>query len=412
MRSIAIRMALAVTVMAGLLSLPGSAGAQTGEADLSVDKADTPDPAAPGSPITYTVTVDNDGPDEATDVLLEDVLPLGSTFVSALPSQGTCSQLLLLVTCDLGSLADEATATVAIVITNPTSGTINNVVAVESLVLDLNPLNNVATESTTVTDGTGGGADLRVEKADAPDPVAPNATLTYVATVQNVGSAGATGAILTDVLPVQAQFVSATPSQGTCAAPVLVVLICQLGDVPDDDSASVTIVVTPTAEGTIANTATVAGTSPDTNPANNLSTATTTVSADALTPGAPGSGGPGGGLAACTIMGTALNDKLTGTQQNDVICGLDGDDRIRGRGGKDALIGGKDDDRGNGGQGRDILKGQSGKDRLRGAAKSDRLSGGGSRDRLAGGAGRDRLNGGAGWDRCGTSKVDRLTKCP
>jgi uncharacterized repeat protein (TIGR01451 family) len=411
----ALRVALAVTVTAGLLAFPGLAGAQAAEADLSVDKADTPDPAASGAPITYTVTVDNDGPDEATQVELEDVLPLGSTFVSALPSQGTCSQLLLVVTCDLGSLADEATATVAIVITHAGSGTINNLVAVESTVPDTNPLNNVASESTTITDGTGGdGADLRVEKADAPDPVAPNANLTYVATVANLGSTGATGVVLTDVLPLNVQFVSATTSQGSCSEPVLVVLTCQLGDVADDESATVTIVVKPIAEGTVANTVTVAGSSPDTNPANNLSTATTTVSADAQTPGGgPGGGGSGGGgLAACTIMGTSLADKLTGTQQNDVICGLDGNDLLRGLGGKDALIGGKNNDKGNGGKGPDVLKGQAGKDKLRGAAKNDRLSGGGSGDRLNGGPGKDRLNGGAGKDRCRWGPVDRVTKCP
>jgi uncharacterized repeat protein (TIGR01451 family) len=409
------RSVLAIVAAGAILAFPQAAPAQAASADLAVDKADAPDPAVSGSPITYVVTVENNGPDTATDVEVEDVLPLSSTFVSAVPSQGTCSQVLPVVTCNVGSLADEAVASVTIVITYSGTGTINNAAAAESTVLDPNPLNNAATEATTVTSGSGGeGTDLRVEKADAPDPVAPGATLTYVATVANVGSADATGVVLTDVLPLTAQFVSATPSQGSCTAPVAILLSCQVGPVADGNSATVIIVVQPTAEGTIANTVTVAGSEPDTNPANNLSTATTTVSADAATPGGPGGGKGGGGqgLAACTIKGTSLDDKLTGTEQADVICGLDGNDQMLGLGGKDKLIGGTGNDKGNGGKDPDSLNGQSGKDRLRGAAKNDRLSGGGSRDRLAGGPGKDRINGGGGRDRCQRGKGDKLTKCP
>jgi uncharacterized repeat protein (TIGR01451 family) len=410
-----VRLLLATIVTAGLLTVPGWAGAQTSGADLAVDKADAPDPATSGSPITYIVTVDNDGPEAATNVEVEDILPPDSTFVSAAPSQGSCGQVLVVVTCNLGSLADETVATVTIVITYSSSGTITNTVAVESAVVDPNPLNNLATEATTVTGGGGGeGTDLRVEKSDAPDPVAPNADLTYVATVANVGSEDVTGVLLTDVLPFGVQFVSATPSQGSCSAPVLVLLACQIGAVADDGSATVNIVVRPTAEGTITNTVTAAGSAPDTNPANNLSTATTTVSADAATPGGGGGGGggKGAGQGGCTILGTALDDKLTGTAQDDVICGLDGNDLMLGLNGRDVLRGGKDNDRGNGGKGPDTLTGQSGQDRLRGAAKRDRLNGGGSRDRLAGGPGKDRINGGAGRDRCTRGKGDKITKCP
>jgi uncharacterized repeat protein (TIGR01451 family) len=411
------RLLLSTIVTAGLLTVPGWAGAQTSGADLAVDKTDAPDPATSGAPITYVVTVDNDGPEAATNVEVEDILPLGSTFVAAVASQGSCSQVLVVVTCNLGSLADEAAATVAIVITYPGTGTINNLAAAESPVLDPNPLNNGATETTTVTgDGGGEGTDLWIEKSDAPDPLAPNADLTYVATVANVGSEDVTGVLLTDVLPLGVQFVSATPSQGSCSAPVLVLLTCQIGAVADDGSATVNIVVRPTGEGTITNTVTAAGSAPDTNPGNNLSTATTTVSADATTPGGGGGGGGGGGKGAgqggCTILGTALDDKLTGTAQDDVICGLDGNDLMVGLNGRDVLRGGKDNDRGNGGKGPDTLTGQSGKDRLRGAAKRDRLNGGGSRDRLAGGPGKDRINGGAGRDRCTRGKGDKITKCP
>ena len=41
-----------------------------------------------GDVITFTVTLTNAGPDDATNVTLTDLLPAGLAFVSAVPSQG------------------------------------------------------------------------------------------------------------------------------------------------------------------------------------------------------------------------------------------------------------------------------------------------------------------------------------
>ncbi len=57
-------------------------------ADLEVTKdVDEPAPRE-GQTITYTVTVRNNGPTDATGVELTDVLPSGVTYVSDIPSQG------------------------------------------------------------------------------------------------------------------------------------------------------------------------------------------------------------------------------------------------------------------------------------------------------------------------------------
>lgn len=60
--------------------------------DLSVTKADSPDPVIAGRNLTYTVTADNLGPD-AIPIKITDNLPSGTCFVSVFdtPSGGTCS---------------------------------------------------------------------------------------------------------------------------------------------------------------------------------------------------------------------------------------------------------------------------------------------------------------------------------
>ena len=52
-------------------------------ADLAVTKNDAPDPVTAGQNLVYTVTVANNGPDDAQTVTLTDTLPTGTTFVSA-----------------------------------------------------------------------------------------------------------------------------------------------------------------------------------------------------------------------------------------------------------------------------------------------------------------------------------------
>lgn len=120
--------------------------------------------------------------------------------------------------------------------------------------------------------------DVSVTKADAPDPVLVNATLTYTIVVRNAGPLVASGVTLTDQLPKQAGFSSVTTSQGSCSnkAPKGVVT-CTIGTVAVGVQVTVTIRVKPTGPGTLVNTATVQSTTSDSNTSNNTATATTTV---------------------------------------------------------------------------------------------------------------------------------------
>ncbi len=119
-------------------------------ADLSVTQTDSPEAGPPQTPVTYTITVSNNGPDTATGVTLTDDLPDEVNFTSATPSQGNCSQALGIVTCNLGDLANGATATVTVVASLPFRPTAVNQVTVNSGMPDPNPANNSDTETTIV----------------------------------------------------------------------------------------------------------------------------------------------------------------------------------------------------------------------------------------------------------------------
>jgi uncharacterized repeat protein (TIGR01451 family) len=125
-------------------------------------------------------------------------------------------------------------------------------------------------------------ADLAVTMTDSPDPVAVRGDLTYTVTVQNLGPGDAGSVVLTDLLPAQAVFESATATQGTCTRTGKGnrdgTLVCDLGTINAFGSVTVTIVVSPSSAGvTLTNTATVRANAPDPDAGNSTATETTTV---------------------------------------------------------------------------------------------------------------------------------------
>jgi len=124
-------------------------------------------------------------------------------------------------------------------------------------------------------------ADLSITKSDAPDPAHVGQNLTYTIVVRNTGPGPdtATGVTVTDQLPKNAGYGSATTTKGSCVLkPSKNIVSCDIGSVASGSAVTITIVVKPTSKGTITNTASVTAASPpDPNTANNTATATTTV---------------------------------------------------------------------------------------------------------------------------------------
>ena len=118
-------------------------------ADLAISKSDAPDPVTVGNPLTYTITVTNNGPSAATGVATTDTLPAGVTLVSATASQGNCSGTAT-ITCNLGVLNNGGSATVTITVTPTQIGGISNTATVRANEADPNTNNNSATQVTTI----------------------------------------------------------------------------------------------------------------------------------------------------------------------------------------------------------------------------------------------------------------------
>ncbi len=131
--------------------------AMDGVADLSLTKTDSADPAEVGTSFFYTLTVTNDGPDEATEVRVTDRLPGTLELVSAVPSQGTCGQVCDAVICDLGALPNGASATITLEVIPWLSGTRINGATVFGDQIDPDLSNNEVLEGTEVTSA---GSDL------------------------------------------------------------------------------------------------------------------------------------------------------------------------------------------------------------------------------------------------------------
>jgi uncharacterized repeat protein (TIGR01451 family) len=124
------------------------------DANLAVTQVDAPDPALLGDDIIYTLTVSNTGPD-AAEVGVVDTLPTGVTFVSAVPSQGSCSEAGGVVRCVLGQLAAAGAANASITVTPLSVDTYTNQVLLSGPFRDPVQADNSSTESTTVTDAIG-----------------------------------------------------------------------------------------------------------------------------------------------------------------------------------------------------------------------------------------------------------------
>jgi hypothetical protein len=119
-------------------------------ADLSIT-ANTGS-ATEGGNIVYNITIANNGPNDATNIVLMDTLPTGTTFVSANFSGGTVTNNNGTVTITIAALTANNSITGTLTLAVAEEGTTSNTLTVSADNSDPNPSNNSQTVMTDVAD--------------------------------------------------------------------------------------------------------------------------------------------------------------------------------------------------------------------------------------------------------------------
>jgi uncharacterized repeat protein (TIGR01451 family) len=252
--------------------------------DLIVTKTASSPTIAPGSVATWTIVAYNDGPGPVTGAKVSDTADSRLTNVSwtcAVDWASTCP-----ASSGTGNLSNalvnlpawtSATFTFKGTLSASASGTLPNTatIAAPTGITDRNTANNTSTATMTIL-----GPDLQIEKTDNVTLVNAGGALTYKIIVKNAGPAAATGAAITDTMPVQLTGVSwscVASSGASCGtASGSGNISTTSGALPVNATLTYTVnaTVTQTASGTITNTATVTPASgvTDPNTGNNSST--------------------------------------------------------------------------------------------------------------------------------------------
>jgi len=274
--------------------------------DVTVSKATSAPTAgvAPGTTFNFTLVAAAAGTADATGVTVTDAIPTGltinsATFTGGSNGPGTCSVSGQNVTCNIGTLAKGATATVTISVTATPGAcpSITNRATVTATNETASNTGNNTSNSVTVP-VVCPGPDAQISKTTgAPSTgVKPGDSFTFTLTVTNAGGGDATGVVVTDAIPAGlnvdgATFTGGSNGPGTCTVSGQNVT-CSIGDLASGASASVTITVTATADACpmVTNRATVTATNEDpANASNNTSNdVTVLVNCDEPPPPEPG----------------------------------------------------------------------------------------------------------------------------
>lgn len=263
----------------------GGGGGGTPRADIAVVKTVNNAFPALNSNVIFTIRAFNNGPRDATDVELRDLLPTGLVYVSHSASLGTYVPSTGIWT--IGDIDDGDSENLTITATATRIGTtVNTATVTDSSPNDSNSSNDEDSASVTVgTGGSGPGTDLAVTKTVSNALPAVGSQITYTINLANVGSTTANNITILDVLPSGLTFVKAQATLGTYNKTTG---IWTVGTLPRGGSAVLQLTVTVNRVGTIVNTARLNGSDPtDSNPLNNEGQVTITSHA---APGLPAAG--------------------------------------------------------------------------------------------------------------------------
>lgn len=260
-------------------------------ADLAVTKTDFTATEVPGTPVTYTITVRNNGPTTVTSFTFSDVIPpeivLGSVVFGA-PSSGALHLTLDVPTRTFAGTWDgitlatgqSVTVTLTAMVDPLATGTMTNRVSVFTppTAADPNLTNNTATDTDTLTPQV----DLSITKDDHSLTEVPGTPVTYDISISNAGPSTVTSVHLSDVSTPILLNLNGTLPPGATFDPGTGILSGIMLAAGDTISGTLTGDIPSSATGTLTNTATVAAPPgvTDTVPGNNTATDVDTLTAE------------------------------------------------------------------------------------------------------------------------------------
>ena len=221
-----------------------------------------------GTAVRITITVKNEGPSGANNVVLRDRIPDGTVLRGAASSQGYCIQSRP-VECRLGSMSSgsQATVTTDVEVDATYTGSTANEVQVKGDSPDPRKANNEDDRDLNVFSPP----DLSVQVTGSASSLTVGQDVVYTLTAANQGStAAASNVRVTTALPVELEYRSYSNAGGwpaTCThEPVARQVLCEFGSLPaGQTSASVSFVARALQPGVVSNSATIRGGQADPN---------------------------------------------------------------------------------------------------------------------------------------------------
>jgi uncharacterized repeat protein (TIGR01451 family) len=257
-----------------VLGWPAVASAAEPEpsAELTVGVSSTP--LIAGAEGSYSVVVGNNGPMTAREVVLTDTLPSGLSLLGATTPNGTCKTRGPDLSCSLGDLPVDASASVTIqfkVAADASGPKVNKVEATSPS----DPDGAIGIVSRDV----GRGADLSTKVHAGVKQAVPGGQFDYAVVVENAGPGIAENVVLTDELPEGLTVLSAKIRGGEPCQVDGRKVVCSLGD-QRAGKQTVDLTVKLAAgypKSTLVNSATVSSDTPELKPGDETGTARTPV---------------------------------------------------------------------------------------------------------------------------------------